>query len=45
MVVRIITTTKDIRKKGNRYEIEKDGIYILLKKEDNLLLVINAKKN
>ena len=43
-VVEIILTTKNPRKKGNKFEIEKDGYYILFKIENKTLYVINAKK-
>ncbi|MDO8740529.1 MAG: hypothetical protein Q7J54_03055 [Candidatus Woesearchaeota archaeon] len=43
-VVEIIFTTKNPRKKGYNYEIEKDGYYILFEMKDNILYVINAKK-
>ncbi|HIH32411.1 TPA: hypothetical protein HA235_06930 [Candidatus Woesearchaeota archaeon] len=44
-VIGIILTTKNPRKKGNKFEIEKDNYYILFKIENNVLYVINAKKN
>ena len=43
-VVEIILTTKNPRKKGNKFEIEKDDYYILFEISDNVLYVINAKK-
>ena len=43
-VVEIIFTTKNPRKKGTKFEIEKDGYYILFKIENKTLYVINAKK-
>lgn len=42
-VVEIILTTKNPRKKMGKFEIEKDGVYILFKIEDGVLWVINAK--
>ena len=43
-VVEIIFSTKNPRKKGDNYEIEKDGYYILFEIKNNILYVINAKK-
>lgn len=43
-VVEIIFTTKNPRKKEDKFEIEKDGYYILFKIKNNVLYVINAKK-
>ena len=43
-VVEIIFSTKNPRKKGDNYEIEKDGYYILFEIKDNILYVVNAKK-
>ena len=43
-VVEIILTTKNPRKKGNKFEIEREGYYILFKIESNTLYVINTKK-
>lgn len=43
-VIEIIFSTKNPRKKGNKFEIEKEGYYILFKIKDNILYVINAKK-
>jgi len=43
-VVEIIFSTKNPRKKGDKFEIEKDGYYILFEIKDNILYVINAKK-
>jgi len=43
-VVEIILTTKNPRKKGNKFEIKKEGYYILFKIEKNTLYVINAKR-
>ncbi|MBI2208148.1 hypothetical protein HYU50_01510 [Candidatus Woesearchaeota archaeon] len=43
-VVEIILTTKNPRKKGNKFEIEKEGYYILFEIKNNVLYVINAKK-
>ena len=44
-VVEIIFATKNPRKKGDKFEIEKEGYYILFKVENNVLYVINAKQN
>jgi hypothetical protein len=43
-VVNLILSTKNPRKKGNNFEIEKNGYYILFKVENNILWVINAKR-
>ena len=43
-VVEIIFTTKNPKKKQNKFEIEKDGYYILFEIKNNILYVINAKK-
>ncbi|MBI2661392.1 hypothetical protein HYX09_03950 [Candidatus Woesearchaeota archaeon] len=43
--VEIIMTTKNPRKKGDNFEIEKDGYYILFKIENKILHVINAKRS
>ncbi|MFC1691275.1 hypothetical protein ACFL0W_03775 [Nanoarchaeota archaeon] len=43
-VVEIILTTKNPRKKGTKFEIEKDGYYILFEIKNNNLFVINAKR-
>ena len=43
-VVEIIFNTKNPRKKGDKFEIEKDGYYILFEVKDAILYVINAKK-
>lgn len=42
-VVEIIFTTKNPRKKGNKFEIEKEGFYLLFEIKDDTLYVINAK--
>ena len=44
-MVEIILTTKNPRKKGDKFEIEKDGYYVLFEIKNNVLHVINAKKN
>ena len=44
-VIEIILTTKNPRKKGEVFEIEKDNYYLLFKIENNILYVINAKHN
>ena len=43
-VIEIILNTKDPRKKEDKFEIEKDGYYILFEIKNNILYVINAKK-
>ena len=43
-VVEIIFTTKNPKKKGDKFEIEKNGYYILFEIKNNILYVINAKK-
>ena len=43
-VVEIILATKNPRKKDDKFEIERDGYYILFEIKDNILYVINAKK-
>jgi len=43
-VVRIIVSTKNPRKKEDKFEIETDNYYILFKIENNALFVINAKR-
>jgi hypothetical protein len=43
-VVEIIFSTKNPRKKGDKFEIEKKGYYILFEIKNNILYVINAKK-
>ena len=43
-VVEIIFSIKNPRKKGNKFEIEREGYYILFEIKDNILYVINAKK-
>ena len=44
-VVEIILTTKNPRKKGNKFEIEKDGYYLLFEINNTILYVINAKRS
>lgn len=44
-VIEIILTTKSPRKKGDKFEIEKDNYYILFEIKNNILYIINAKKN
>ena len=43
-VLEIIFSTKNPRKKENKFEIEKEGYYILFEIKNNILYVINAKK-
>ncbi len=44
-VVEIILTTKNPRKKRNKFEIEKEDYYILFEIINKTLHVINAKKS
>lgn len=44
-VMEIIFSTKNPRKKGSKFEIEKDGYYILFEIRNKVLYVINAKKS
>ncbi|MFH1751560.1 MAG: hypothetical protein ABH821_01315 [archaeon] len=44
-VVEIILKTKNPRRKGNKFEIEKDKYYVLFEIKNNVLCVINAKKS
>ncbi len=44
-VIEIILTTKNPRKKGTKYEIERNEYYLLFEIKGNVLWVINAKKN
>ncbi|MFH1506642.1 MAG: hypothetical protein ABIE94_06700 [archaeon] len=43
-VVEILFKTKNPRKKGEKFEIEKDGYYLLFEIRDNIIYVINAKR-
>ena len=43
-VVEIIFSTKNPRKKGDKFEIEKEGYYILFEIRNKILYVINAKR-
>ena len=43
-VIRIIVTTKNPRKKGNKFEIEQEGYYLLFEIKEKVLYVINAKR-
>lgn len=40
----IFKSSKSIKKKGNKYEIETDKYYILMKLKNKILYVINAKR-
>jgi len=42
-VIEIILTTKNMRKKNDKIEIETDKHYILCRLENNTLWIINAK--
>lgn len=42
--VEIILNTKNPRRKEDKYEIEKDGFYVLFEIKNKILYVINAKK-
>ena len=44
-VVELIFVIKNPRKKGNKFEIEKDGYYLLFEVKDTVLYVINAKRS
>ncbi|MBI2667437.1 hypothetical protein HYX17_01555 [Candidatus Woesearchaeota archaeon] len=44
-VVEIILTTKNPRKKKDKFEIEKNNYYILFKIKNQTLYVINAKRS
>ena len=44
-VVELIFTIKNPRKKGNKFEIEKDGYYLLFEINNTILYVINAKRS
>ncbi len=43
-VVEIILTTKNPRKKGDKFEIENDRYYLLFEVKEKILYVINAKR-
>ncbi|MBN1644747.1 hypothetical protein JW851_01735 [Candidatus Woesearchaeota archaeon] len=43
-VLELITTTKNPRKQGNKFEIKKQGYYILFEIKNKRAFVINAKK-
>jgi hypothetical protein len=43
-VVEIIFSTKNPRKKEDKFEIENGEYYLLFKIENNILFVINAKR-
>jgi hypothetical protein len=43
-VIEIILTTKNPKKKENKFVIDKDGYYLLFEIKDKILYVINAKK-
>lgn len=44
-VVELIFTIKNPRKKGNKFEIEKEGYYLLFEIKNTVLYVINAKRS
>ena len=44
-VVEIIFSTKNPRKKGSKFEIDKDGYYVLFEINNKVLCIINAKKS
>ena len=44
-VVELMFTIKNPRKKGNKFEIERDGYYLLFEIKNNVLYVINAKRS
>ena len=43
-VVEIILTTKNPRRRADKYRIEQKGYYVLFRIEGGILSVINAKK-
>lgn len=43
-VVELIFTIKNPRKKGDKFEVEHEGYYLLFEIKDNVLHVINAKR-
>ncbi len=43
-IIEVIMTTKNMRKKGNKLEIETPEHYLLCKMEGDVLWVINAKQ-
>ena len=44
-VIEILFKTKNPKKKGDKFEIENDGYYILFEIKEKVLYVINAKKD
>lgn len=40
----VFKSSKNMKKKGDRYEIETDNCYILMELKDQELYVINAKR-
>jgi len=40
----IFKSSKHIKRKGNKYEIETDKYYLLMELKNNALYVINAKR-
>jgi hypothetical protein len=43
-VVELIFATKNPRKKGDAFEIERNGLYVVFSIQDGVLSVINAKR-
>jgi IS5 family transposase len=43
-VIEIILTAKNPRLKNGKYEIEKNGYYVLFEVKNKILYIINAKK-
>ena len=43
-IVRIVVATKDPHKKGENFEIEGEGVYILFELIDGVAWIINAKR-
>jgi hypothetical protein len=43
-VIEILLSTKNPRKKEDKFEIEREDYYLLFKIENNILFVINAKR-
>jgi hypothetical protein len=44
-VIELILTSKSPRKKGNKFEIEKDEYYVLFEIMNHVLYVINARSS
>jgi hypothetical protein len=44
-IYRIVLSTKNPRRKGDKYEIEAEGVYLLIELREGIAWVINAKKS